>query len=112
MRVKCTDRAGGGLKRISRLPASTANHPDAPAPCLLPSPSPPLHLIGIENQDGRNSQNSRTAPSMLTSEANLLTRNITSKQTELTIEISLLKIEIHPPTPLITVLESSLSDGL
>lgn len=52
----------------------------------------------------------RTAPSMLISKANPLTRKITSQQTELS-KIPLLKIEIHPPTPLITVLASSLSDG-
>ena len=56
----------------------------------------------------------RTAPSMLISKANPLTRKITSQQTELTMEnfVTQFKIEIHPPTPLITVLESSLSDGL
>ena len=66
--------------------------PSAPCPpsshhCIWPPPpAQPLHLIRIWNQDGRNSQNIRTAPSMLISKANPLARNITSQQTELTME--------------------------
>ena len=81
---------GDGLKGFL-APELSPLKPPTPPPLAPPSPPPPhhftpLHLIQIWNQDGRNSQNIRAAPSMLISKANPLTRNITSQQTNLTME--------------------------
>ena len=77
---------GDGLKEFLASQLSQLKPPTPPPLTPPPHHFTPLHLIQIWNQDGRNSQNIRSAPSMLISKANSLTRNITSQQTELTME--------------------------